>query len=129
MKLLMVKEIFGVAVLTAVLHYYALQLFLYWTVGWFDILMHILGGLLIGLIAISFIKRIHAPEYVLHKNVIIIFTLFSVLVVALTWELWEIFVGFTNVLDDQGDTILDVIMGLIGGAGALSYYFFKHLKD
>jgi hypothetical protein len=125
----LIVEIFLSALLVAFLHKVALSLFLYWTTSWFDILMHFLGGLVIGLIA-AFVFFIY-PSGRLgsgfvsipkdHKGSAFLIVIGSVLVVALTWELWELFVGFTDVLDDQADTILDVIMGLIGGTTAFLY--------
>lgn len=44
-----------------------------------------------------------------------------VLIVGLAWELWEIFVGFTDIIDDRIDTIVDLIMDFIGGYLAFIY--------
>ena len=43
------------------------------------------------------------------------------MVVGLGWELWEIFVGFTNTLNDLGDTIIDIIMDFLGSVFAIYY--------
>jgi len=50
----------------------------------------------------------------------------AVVAIGLSWELWELFVGFTDVLSDRTDTIIDLIMDLIGGTSAIIYYYFKH---
>jgi len=116
------KEFFCLSVLIAVLHYAALHLFLYWTVGWFDILMHFLGGFLVAIFTI-FILYSYGNFEELKKHKIFLFSLIigATLVVGLTWELWEIFVGFTNTLKDLNDTIIDVIMDTIGGLSAIYY--------
>lgn len=115
-------EIFSLSIIISFLHYSALVLFLYWTVSWFDSMMHFLGGLLIGLI-ISFIFYIYEWEAFPKNNKVqvLIITLGGVLVIGLTWELWELFVGFTDIVKDQTDTLLDIIMDLIGGGMAFLY--------
>lgn len=123
----MLKEIFAVAISVLILHILALKFFLYWSTSWYDIGMHFLGGFLIGLLIISFIKRIHHGDEILNTKLLFISVISGVLVVALGWELWEIFVGFTNVLKDQADTVLDIIMGLTGGVVSGFYYYFKYL--
>lgn len=62
-----------------------------------------------------------------HHSLIILLAIISfVLVVGLSWELWEIFVGFSDVFKDRGDTILDIIMDMLGGV-AVFYYVKKRI--
>jgi len=116
------KEFFLLSALIAVLHYISLKLFLYWTIWWFDILMHFLGGFLIS-IFIIFVLYSYTNFESLKKHRILLFGLIIglTLVVGLTWELWEIFVGFTNTLKDLNDTIMDVVMDTIGSISAIYY--------
>jgi hypothetical protein len=65
-------------------------------------------------------------EEILNKVLLSVSVILTVLVIGLGWELWEIFVGLTNVLKDKNDTILDLIMDLIGGSFAIFYYYFKY---
>jgi len=122
MKKPLLLEILFVVVLIAVLHQMALSLFLYWTTSWFDIMMHTLGGFWLGIL---FIFILFTSGYFPFPNkpklMVLVVVLSLVLVVGLGWELWEIFVGFTNVLRDQVDTALDLVMDLIGGNLALLY--------
>ncbi|HMP67511.1 MAG TPA: hypothetical protein PKA60_02070 [Candidatus Paceibacterota bacterium] len=116
------KEVFILSLTVAVLHYFATIHSLYWSIGWYDIMMHFLGGLLIGLIAFLFFftsDKIHYPKD--NKIVIFVTVIGVVLVVGLFWELWEIFVGFTDTVNDAGDTALDLIMDVIGAIFA--YYY------
>lgn len=116
------KEIFALAVIVATLHMLALKLYLYWTTDWFDIPMHFLGGLLVGLVVIFIC---YVSGYVrmptMHRGVMIAVILGGVLLVGVAWEVWEIFVGFTDMATDQVDTILDLIMDTIGGIVAIVY--------
>lgn len=117
----LLKEIFGLSILVAGLHYMALKLFLYWTTPWFDIVMHFLGGFLIGIIILCILINFIGVAFLNNKKVLFILTLSGVLVVGLGWELWEIFLGWTDVLEDQFDTILDVVMDSIGAFLAFIY--------
>lgn len=115
-------EIAVLAVAIAFLHMAATYLRLYWTTEWFDILMHFLGGLFIGL-CILFICFISGYLSLPKENLFLVhgLTIGFVLIVGLVWELWEIFVGLTDVFTDQGDTILDVVMDTLGALAAIWY--------
>jgi hypothetical protein len=115
-------ELLFLTILVAVLHITALELYLYWTVSWFDILMHFIGGAVIG-VATTFV--FFTSGYIKYPNdhwvVVLSVTLGAVLIVGLAWELWEVFVGFTDVVNDVNDTIVDLIMDLLGGSVAYLY--------
>lgn len=116
------KEFFIVAVVVAILHYLALQLYLYWTVDWFDIVMHTLGGFLISIFVLFVVISYSDFENLKRHRIFIVSLIIGLtLVVGLTWELWEIFVGFTDTLKDLGDTVLDVIMDTVGAILAIIY--------
>ena len=109
----------GLVFLIAVLNKIALNFFLYWRFWWFDILMHFLGGLWVGIIILwlyyysGYIKRpIESKKYVFWLSVI------SVIIVGLGWEIFEfiIEVDFSN--NYVGDTLLDLIMDTIGAVVA-----------
>ena len=115
-------EIASLSIIVSFLHYSALVLSLYYTVSWFDIMMHFIGGSLIGLLFI-FILYIYEwkPFQKNNKATVFIVTLGGVLIVGLAWELWELFVGFTDITTDFPDTLLDIIMDLLGGSMAFLY--------
>lgn len=94
--------------------------------------MHTLGGFLISLFII-FILVSYSDIETLSKHKVFLFSLIIglMLVVGLSWELWEIFVGFTDTLRDLGDTILDLIMDTVGAILAIYYsrkYIWKETK-
>ncbi len=117
-------ELFISAVVVAGLHYAALTFSLYWTTEWFDILMHFLGGAVIGL-GSSFVfftsGYIPVTLQIRNSSLILLMMIFSVLVVGLAWEVWELFAGFTEIGTDLADTILDIIMDTLGGIAAFYY--------
>jgi hypothetical protein len=117
----LLKEIFFLSIVIAVLHYIALTLFFYWTVSWFDIFMHLLGGFIIGLIAVFILLNNFRIGILEDKKVTLVLVLSFVMIVGLGWELWELFFGLTNILEDKVDTIVDLIMDFIGGYFAFLY--------
>lgn len=125
MRLILVKEILLVGIVVLGLHLLALKFFLYWTTDWFDILMHFLGGLLVGLTMITFMRRIHKEGEYINNKLLVASVVLAVLVIGLTWELWELFVGLSDAIKDKKDSILDVIMDMIGASAAVGYYYFK----
>lgn len=115
-------ELLVLAIVVAFLHYLALTFYLYWTVEWFDIVMHFLGGATIAILAMFLFYTsgyVDFPKE--HLGSIFAMTLGSVLLAGLVWELWELFVGFSDVLEDQADTLLDLLMDTIGGIFAFAY--------
>ena len=81
LKKSLLLEILVLAVVMALLHQAALTFFLYWTTDWFDILMHFLGGLEMGLIALFiFVTSGFVPVLKEHKVTVILLTLGFVLV-------------------------------------------------
>jgi len=115
-------ELFILAVIVAFLHYLALTFYLYWTIEWFDIVMHFLGGATIAILAMFLFYTSGYMDFPkAHIGSIFAMTIGSVLLAGLVWELWELFVGFTDVIEDQGDTFLDLLMDVIGGIVAFAY--------
>jgi hypothetical protein len=126
-------EQFVLVAIIAVLHYLALQFFLYWSVWWFDIPMHFLGGLWVALFAswfFFFSGFVYRNVELLGKTKIFLITIASVIVVGVLWEVWEVWADLVS-MDDIGyffDTALDLIMDTLGGIVAFIYAK-KYLKN
>ena len=117
-------EIFITSILVALLHQLALSFYLYWTTWWFDVLMHFLGGVVIGLLAVYFFfvsGYVRATLEIKNLTIIFLTVMASILVVGLTWELWEIFAGFSHHIEDRVDTIKDLVMDVLGAIAAFYY--------
>jgi len=115
-------EILIVSFLVATLHYVASVFSLYWTISWLDILMHFLGGFLIALISIYGLSKIGWFEISKSNTFISIAAVLALtLIVGLSWELWELFAGFSDSLVDLMDTIFDIVMDMIGAIFAYVY--------
>lgn len=107
-----------------VLHFIALEFFLYWIYSWFDIMMHFLGGLIVVLSAFWFFFQ---SGYVhLNQNIhnIIFVAVSSIVFVSIGWEIFEIIVGVPIIGDFVFDTITDLIMDVIGAIVA-TFVFIK----
>lgn len=126
MKRVLLAEIFFIGISVAVLHKLALSLSLYWSVWWFDIPMHFLGGSLIALITLFVI---YDPKFFnfSDKKPVVIFSvaLGTTLIIGLSWELWELYMGFTNIYEDRIDTMADLINDTLG---AITVYLYSKNK-
>ena len=108
------------------LHFVALTFYFYWQLWWFDIFMHFLGGIAVGLMAswafVAFHERGRIPLNRLSLFIVIVVGLF---LVAGLWELFEYRFDLYDTLRYRADTSLDVAMGLLGAI--LSYVYAARL--
>jgi len=108
--------------LVAGLHFAALSFYFYWQWWWFDILMHFLGGVVVGLGAMwalmgfSFTQKIPLSD---RRTLFLL--LFSVAVVGIGWEIMELKFGLYGTSSYAADTSLDLVMDLTGALAAYWY--------
>lgn len=104
----------------AVIHVLAMKLFLYWSVWWFDIPMHFLGGSVValGLFTLHDLRIIVQDR---HLQLVQVITL--VLLIALSWEVFELAVATPVIGDYMLDTFTDLGMGILGGLVGYSIGF------
>ena len=101
-------------------HALAHSFYLYWRLPWFDLPMHVMGGLWIGLAALWVVRRVGLRSMRAHALVIAL----SVGALALGWELLEwlrrgtIEVSFGDPY--LIDTLQDLLMSGAGGALAIA---------
>lgn len=99
----------------ATLHTLAYIFFWYWTLWWFDILMHFLGGLWVAVTSLWFF---YLSGYVRKPKVdfktCLLITLGSILVIGALWEVFELSVGAYRETNHVLDTAIDLIMDVIG---------------
>ncbi len=108
----------------------ARKFFWYYSIWYFDMVMHFFGGLWAGLFFVWFlsIKDLSFPEWSLgllslSDYKIVYKTLLFVLIVGVLWEIFEIYAN--NYLGGDSfnilDTVSDVFFDLAGGATAVFY--------
>lgn len=111
----MTATLIGLLVLAGVvfvLNNIAQTYYLYWVYWWYDIMMHFLGGVLIGAIGVWGAFRIHPAMPQVH---VLLVTLATIGVVGIGWEVFEYMNGFY--IGEKAivfDTILDLIMDTLG---------------
>lgn len=116
----------------------AFQHYFYWRFGWFDILMHLIGGLAIGLVSAYVFwewdkayyenEENHDPAKLSWKH----FTLFNlafILVIGLGWEIFEVIadriVRFSW-LNSASDLFFGIVGSLVGCLIAGFSYLWIH---
>ncbi len=92
---------------------------LFWIYWWYDILIHILAGLMLGFWAAGGAAERDAPSARM-----VLYVVFVVLSVALLWEGFEI---ITDIADKAGgayyvDTFADICNAILGSAPAMVLY-------
>ena len=96
-----------------VLNEFAVERYLYWHFWWYDIMMHFLGGVVIGGMAVWMHLRFvrSAP-----LRSIVLTVLASILLIGIGWEMFEYIIDptYAQQANIVGDTILDLIMDTIG---------------
>lgn len=112
------------------LHLAAMKFYLYWVLGWFDILMHGLGGVVVGFFLAALLIRFKSILKE-HIGLLIFLVIAGTIFVGLLWESLEL------VLDlymkeaihqpSVSDTIIDLIMDGVGAliAGIVSVVTIK----
>ncbi|MBU1557840.1 hypothetical protein KKC45_02665 [Patescibacteria group bacterium] len=108
--------IFILVLSIAILNTIGNELFLYWKLWWFDIIMHFLGGLWVGMSAL-WIYYFSGFFGNLRKDPPFIFLLsfLSVLAIGLGWEVFEFLIEIDFSNHYVSDTALDLIMDIVGG--------------
>jgi len=101
-------------VVVAALHIFALEFSLYWLYSWFDIMVHFLGGVFVGLSALWFFFQ---SGYTMTRqsiqNVILVAG-GSIIFIGVGWEIFEVLAGIPIEENFVLDTIIDLIMDALG---------------
>lgn len=104
------------------LNYLAMRFYWYSSIWYFDMPMHFLGGLWLGLALIWFFKI----KDISLKS--IFYLILGVLLIGVLWEVFEIIIDkiITGNLFNTLDTISDIFFDLAGGTFAI-FYFIKRI--
>ncbi len=98
----------------------------YYTIKSYDIFMHLLGGVGIGLFAAAMLQSYQDGILLNRRNLVA-----AVIAVGIVWELFEIYYNLTgHPLWSKLyyiDTVKDLIMDIIGGS-IVAYFTIKHYR-
>lgn len=89
--------------LIAGLQFYAVNNFLYWHYPWFDVPMHLLGGVVIATVLVAFLHDFRPKLFVLFAAVIFV-----------GWEIFELYFGLPRETNYFFDTALDMLNDSLG---------------
>lgn len=127
-RLISLLVIFTLVAVLGVLQQLAFAYYLYWRFSWYDILMHFLGGVVVGAAYLWVARYELSPFLKKYERFLYVFA-FS-LFVGVLWEIFEYYVGidreFTYAVR-RIDTVIDLIMDVSGGT--LSYIVFSRFKN
>lgn len=101
-------------ILLAVLNALGIYFYLYWYYPWFDLVTHVLGGFFVILSLGVSAQFKWLPTQVRHCPTFF----FAVLAIVMaSWEWYEYYFNISDARDPGFilDTVLDVIMGVVGG--------------
>lgn len=114
----------------AVLHIAAIVFYLYWELWWYDMLLHLLGGVFIVLFVlwIRFFSGYVAVPAHFELGRAFLFTLFWLLVIGIGWEAFERALGHTWSIEGYWlDTTIDVAFDIAGGTVGWFYFVRRYL--
>ena len=112
--------LFSAALLLMVLEFIGVYFDLFWRTVWFDIPLHMLGGLIIAFGLFAFLSYFRHHHALFSDRVFLIFLVGATLAVGLLWECYELLTS-TTALGDRYyflDTAKDLADDVIGSLGA-----------
>ena len=113
----------------AILYIAALSQDLFFYIWWFDIPLHFLGGLWIGLTSIYIYHHSERFKPIVLENHLFLSIFLCVIVVGVLWEFFEYYTGLAFAFGNYPlDTVKDMLMDILGGV--VSYIYFRdNLKE
>ena len=119
--------ILGLVIVLGVMQHAAFAEYLYWKYWWFDIVMHFLGGAIVAVLYLWFVRFVFPVRDARFSGVA--FTLLFTFIVGIMWEVFELAIGVDTEFTGQQklfDTALDLVMDLSGAI--LAYATFKRIQ-
>lgn len=113
------KQTFTLLFLIALAHYLASALYIYWSVWWFDMVLHFSSGFCVGMAAVLVFQFYLYKNISIKKSVTV--GLIFAFVIGISWEIFELYFdiaffsdGMIYIADTLSDLILDVCGGFLG---------------
>lgn len=122
------RAMFWILFIVGAMNAIAYKLYLFWTVIWFDMVMHFLGGLFVSLFFFAMLSVLKSKLSYVEKLVLgVVFTV----LVGLVWEYYELVIGVTNLADTVywGDTGMDIVMDTLGSIVGVLFVHWVEKKN
>lgn len=123
----LIKHTFILTLLVGLLDFFGNKFYLYWSVSWFDMVMHFLAGVLIAFFVCLFAHYVSLTGYATRKTLYMAIG-FSIFV-GLIWEWYELYFELTFIEDGflyYRDTVSDLFLDILGTV--LGFIYIKRLK-
>jgi len=106
----------------------------YSIISWWDLFLHLLSGVILGLLALTLLKPLIGKDNfkILSPLFVAIFIFLFTVATAALWEFWEFagdqLFGFDSQLFSLVDTMTDMLIGSFSGL-IVSIMSFLHIKN
>ena len=122
-------KLFWYSIFITFLNYVGIKFYLYWTLKWYDIPVHILFGAWAAYFVLWLVYLSKYLKFYVSQNSETVFSIviISVLIIGTLWEIYEFKLGLTNTsLVDRIDNVKDILDDLIG-ALFVGLYFVRNI--
>lgn len=120
---ILLRNVLILSTILLVLHLLASEYAWYWHYWWFDIVMHFLGGFVLGLFGMWFVLRLNME---IRTRAVFYTIVAGTMVIAVGWEVFE----YIHDIAGRGHYIVDTTTDLMLGAfGAAYAYITVRQKD
>ena len=113
------KRTFALLFIIGFLDFLANTFYLYWTVWWFDMIMHFISGACVGMAAVLIWQFYFENKFNIWAAIKI--AIISAFVIGILWEFYELYFEITSFsdgvlywTDTSSDLLLDVSGGILG---------------
>lgn len=109
----------------AAMNFLAISFHLYWMFWWYDIILHFLGGIFVGLLVLwlRFFSGYLGTSRIPSTTSVLFFVVVATLSIGIGWEVFERVLGDTWSLEGYWlDTALDVILDFLGSLVAFGFF-------
>ena len=123
------RFLFVLIIFIALLHIAALELYFYWTLSWFDVLVHFLAGLWVGLGALWLVFLSgYITRFRLSYHSALFTAFIPIVVLGIGWELFEVWAGIPIEEKYLSDTVVDLSMDILGALSGYIYVIFTYIQ-
>lgn len=128
----LLKTLAVLCITVAIANQIASYFYWYFSIWWFDMPMHLLGGMSLGLVALLgfFAQKAKNQAQIPNKKELLTIILLTALSIGFTWEIFEIVLNHytTQFQFNLLDTLSDISFDMAGAV--LTYFIFlKRYKD